>query len=173
MPRAECGHHLLSTQLLLPVRAAVTPYPELLARARYLECCDNKGLSSHLLTIHTSLPGCRCGNMAAIMEVDEHMNKSFSQVGGWVGGLGTGRRHLAAHGRRAAGRSGARGTWLLTAAVCEPQAARLPTPCSDVWDSAVTLSPLLPPPPSLLVQFDPAPRRGEPEVTRRTPDYFL
>lgn len=22
-----------------------------------------------------------CGNMAAIMEVDEHMNKSFSQVG--------------------------------------------------------------------------------------------
>lgn len=23
------------------------------------------------------------------------------------------------------------------------------------------------------LQFDPAPRRGEPEVTRRTPDYFL
>ena len=26
------------------------------------------------------LPACRCGNMAAIMEVDEHMNKSFSQA---------------------------------------------------------------------------------------------
>jgi len=23
------------------------------------------------------------------------------------------------------------------------------------------------------LQFDPAPRRGEPHVTRRTPDYFL
>ena len=23
------------------------------------------------------------------------------------------------------------------------------------------------------LQFEPAPRRGEPEVTRRTPDYFL
>ena len=23
------------------------------------------------------------------------------------------------------------------------------------------------------LQFDPAPRRGKPEVTRRTPDYFL
>ncbi|KAF3792694.1 Serine/threonine-protein phosphatase PP2A catalytic subunit [Nymphaea thermarum] len=26
---------------------------------------------------------------------------------------------------------------------------------------------------SLLLQFEPAPRRGEPDVTRRTPDYFL
>ncbi len=25
----------------------------------------------------------------------------------------------------------------------------------------------------LSLQFDPAPRRGEPHVTRRTPDYFL
>jgi len=23
------------------------------------------------------------------------------------------------------------------------------------------------------LQFDPAPRRGEPQITRRTPDYFL
>jgi len=23
------------------------------------------------------------------------------------------------------------------------------------------------------IQFEPAPRRGEPDVTRRTPDYFL
>ncbi len=26
---------------------------------------------------------------------------------------------------------------------------------------------------SFSLQFDPAPRRGEPHVTRRTPDYFL
>lgn len=25
----------------------------------------------------------------------------------------------------------------------------------------------------LMLQFEPAPRRGEPDVTRRTPDYFL
>lgn len=50
------------------------------------------------LPCHLLIP--RCGNMAAIMEVDETMVKTFSQ-------------------------------------------------------------------------FDPAPRRGEPEVTRRTPDYFL
>jgi serine/threonine-protein phosphatase 2A catalytic subunit len=25
----------------------------------------------------------------------------------------------------------------------------------------------------ILFQFEPAPRRGEPDVTRRTPDYFL
>lgn len=29
---------------------------------------------------YVALRPCRCGNMAAIMEVDEHMNKSFSQV---------------------------------------------------------------------------------------------
>lgn len=26
---------------------------------------------------------------------------------------------------------------------------------------------------SCSIQFDPAPRKGEPHVTRRTPDYFL
>ncbi len=55
----------------------------------------------NVVTIFSAPNYCyRCGNMAAIMEVDEHGSRSFSQ-------------------------------------------------------------------------FDPAPRRGEPEVTRRTPDYFL
>lgn len=139
MPRAECRHNLQRTKLLLQVGRCWAGGPERAAAAAAEACClladalatanlqlatalralrappcplsgSLAGACTHSLVPTPSLtqfafpstptPPCRCGNMAAIMEVDEHMNKSFSQ-------------------------------------------------------------------------FDPAPRRGEPEVTRRTPDYFL
>lgn len=42
-----------------------------------------------------------------------------------------------------------------------PPVASLPSDCLSVPVCCCSL------------QFDPAPRRGEPHVTRRTPDYFL
>lgn len=63
----------------------------------------------------------RCGNQAAILEIDEHLKYTL----------------------------------------CVPRAAR---PEHGALTQHVTARSL---------QFDPAPRRGEPHVTRRTPDYFL
>ena len=70
----------------------------------------------NVVTIFSAPNYCyRCGNQAAIMEVDEYLNK----------------------------------TLYVTAMI---------------YCIVLTLGSL---------QFDPAPRRGEPMVTRRTPDYFL
>lgn len=59
---------------------------------------------------------------------------------------------------------------------CAPiPACSLPTlpVCLAAMQHTEPLLAALPCPPRPGLQFDPAPRRGEPEVTRRTPDYFL
>ena len=69
----------------------------------------------NVVTIFSAPNYCyRCGNQAAIMEVDEYLNKTLYFI----------------------------------FCTCD---------CFILYS----------------LQFDPAPRRGEPTVTRRTPDYFL
>lgn len=181
MPRAGGGHNLLSTQLLLPVRpwlrACWLPHAPAVAWTHPAAASGGGGAwratlgathgarPNHCLTMlagHWLCPClclCRCGNMAAIMEVDEHMAKSFSQVGS-----------------KKRSKEGWPVRWMLRLAGVLGWAGWVP--CVEVAGARHALTRHGPYPSSLALaparsQFDPAPRRGEPEVTRRTPDYFL
>lgn len=110
--------------------------------------------------------------MAAIMEVDEHMNKSFSQASQQA--AGPGRLRFAcglpcgcttSPATRPCGP--APGTLVARTAVNRYALGLPPTACESTQRACCPTSPIC------AMQFDPAPRRGEPEVTRRTPDYFL
>ncbi|KAJ3091792.1 Serine/threonine-protein phosphatase PP2A catalytic subunit [Quaeritorhiza haematococci] len=103
----------------------------LIARAHQLVMEGyNWSQDRNVVTIFSAPNYCyRCGNQAAIMEIDEHLKYTlYFTLADLLSNL-------------------------------SPLASSLSVSCAKLKPYSL--------------QFDPAPRRGEPHVTRRTPDYFL
>ena len=115
---------------------------KLVARAHQLVMEGYNWAHDHnVVTVFSAPNYCyRCGNQAAIMQVDEQLNSVLY--------VPYTTSHSQTHTR-------ARALWLHN--------LLSPSHHYILRHSLVPHS----------LSFDPAPRRGEPQVTRRTPDYFL